>query len=68
VSPVGAARDDGFAEAPHWCHCVKPGLRSRGAAATGENARVSTRTLLVLAAITGFVILAAFAIQIFLSR
>jgi hypothetical protein len=35
---------------------------------TGENARVSTRTLLVLAAITGFLILAAFAVQIFLSR
>lgn len=34
----------------------------------GENARMSTRTLLVLAAITGFLILGAFALQVLVSR
>jgi hypothetical protein len=35
---------------------------------TGENAPMSTRTLLVLAAITGFLILGAFAVQVLASR
>lgn len=35
---------------------------------TGENARMSTRTLLVLAAITGFLILGAFALQVLVAR
>lgn len=36
--------------------------------ATGENACMSTRTLLVLAAVTGFLILGAFALQVLVSR
>jgi hypothetical protein len=38
------------------------------ASPAGENARMSTRTLLVLAAITGFLILGAFALQVLVSH
>ena len=49
-------------------HSVKPGPDRAERPFSGENARMSTRTLLVLAAITGFLILGAFALQVLVSH
>jgi hypothetical protein len=47
-----------------WQRPLRP-TRRRGAS---ENGGVSTRTLLILAALTGLLILGAFALQVVLSR